>query len=310
MKVLYLSDTAPAARARSARPKGQDRGIDRTDYPFQSRWVDLSAGRMHYVDEGQGETILFVHGTPTWSLEWRHMIRAFAGAYRCIAPDLIGFGHSDRPREFAYTPEAHARVLAEFVERLNLSSVTLVVHDFGGPIGLPICLREPERVKRLVLLNTWMWSLEGDVTIERAGRLVGSPVGRFLYRWANVALRVLTPAAYADRSKLNPRIHKQYVDRFPDRWSREAVLWPLAQALLGSSDYFESLWWRRKALRGRPTLILWGMADRAFRPECLDRWTEALPAARIVELYNVGHWPHEEAPERVIRELQCFLAGT
>lgn len=118
--------------------------------------MDLAAGRMHYVDEGTGEPLLFVHGTPTWSFEWRHLILALAPTHRCIAVDHLGFGLSERPRSFPYTPAAHAQNLDEFVTRLDPEPFTLVVHDFGGPIGLPLCLRHPRRVKRLVLLNTWM----------------------------------------------------------------------------------------------------------------------------------------------------------
>jgi haloalkane dehalogenase len=270
--------------------------------------MELSAGRMHYVDEGSGEPLLFVHGTPTWSFEWRHLIRAFVPAHRSIAPDHIGFGLSDRPRNSAYTPEAHAENLAEFVEKLDPEPFTLIVHDYGGPIGLPICLRHPERVRRLILLNTWMWSFAGDRDMERKAWIAGGRIGRFLYQWANLSLRVITPYAYADRSKLTPQVHRQYLDRFPDRWSRGAVLWPLARALLGSSRYYASLWQERAKLRGRPALIVWGLKDPAFRPHQLARWREVLPSARVVALDDVGHWPHEEAPDRVINEIRDFLS--
>ena len=282
--------------------------VDRSLYPFTSKWLDLSTGRMHYVDEGTGEPLLFVHGTPTWSFEWRDMIRALSPTYRCIAPDHLGFGLSDRPRNFPYTPEAHAQNLAEFIQKLNPDPFTLVVHDYGGPIGLPICLEHPERVKRLALLNTWMWSFVGDRDMERKARIAGSGLGRLLYRWANFSLRVITPSAYGDRSKLTPQIHRQYLDRFPDHWSREAVLWRLAQSILGSSHYYDTLWQKREKLGGRPTLIIWGMKDSAFQPHQLARWREVLPSARVIELDNAGHWPHEEAPDRVIDEIRNFLA--
>jgi haloalkane dehalogenase len=284
--------------------------IDRTQYPFTSRWMDLPAGRIHYVDEGQGEPILFVHGTPTWSFEWRHLIRAFAATHRCIAPDHLGFGLSDRPRDALYTPEAHAERLAAFVERLEPGPFTLVVHDYGGPIGLPTFFRHPERVMRLVLVNTWMWSFAGDRDMEGKARMAGGPLGRFLYRYANLSLRVIMPTAYGDRRKLTPGIHRQYLERFPDGWSRAAVLWPLAHALLGSSAFYDSLWSERAKLSGRPALIVWGMKDPAFPPYQLARWREALPAARVAELPGAGHWPHEEEPERVVAELRTFLAGS
>src|SRR5690349_10562936 len=132
--------------------------LDRQAYPFTPRRLKLAAGTVSYLDEGRGDPLLFVHGTPTWSFEYRHLIRALAPRHRCIAPDHLGFGLSERPADLPYTPEAHARVLAEFVDKLGLGRFTLVVHDFGGPIGLPLALDHPERVRGLVLLNTWMWS--------------------------------------------------------------------------------------------------------------------------------------------------------
>jgi haloalkane dehalogenase len=298
--------------------------IDRTAYPFESRWIDLPDGRMHYVDQGAGEPIIFVHGTPTWSFEWRHLIRTLGTGRRCIAADHLGFGLSDRPvlpleaprrrgrgsqaPPYApYTPQWHAEHFEQFVTKLAPGRFTLAVHDFGGPIALPFCLRHPELVMRLVIINSWMWSFEGDADMQKKGRIAGSALGRFLYRWANFSLRVITPSAYADKRRLTPGIHRMYLDRFPDRWSREAVLWTLARSLLDSSGYYETLWQQRDALRGRPALIVWGMKDTAFRPHLLARWRDALPSATVAEIADAGHWPHEEQAEEVVAVFQQFL---
>ena len=282
--------------------------VDRNLYPFQDRWIKLTPGIMHYVDEGEGsETLLFVHGTPSWSFEWRRVISGLSADYRCVAPDLIGFGMSERPADFAYTPEAHAEVFQEFVQKLDLRDVTLVVHDFGGPIALPVCLEDSARVKRLVIINTWMWSLKGERDIERAAFIVGNRFGRFLYEWANFSLRLLMPAAYADKRKLTKEIHRQYLDRFSDRRARGKVLWTLAKSLLGSTAFYESLWEQREKLKNRPALILWGMKDAAFKPHYLERWKKILPDAKIVELENAGHWAQEEEPEKVIESLRSFM---
>jgi haloalkane dehalogenase len=284
--------------------------IDRAEYPFTSRWLATPHGRMHYVDEGAGEPILFVHGTPTWSFEWRHVIRALAPRWRCIAPDHLGFGLSDRPSDVPYTPQAHAANLGRFVDALDLDELTLVVHDYGGPIGLPLAVERPERVKRLVIINSWMWSFTGDREMERAARMAGGAIGRFLYRYANASLRLIMPKAYGDRRKLTAAIHRQYLDRFPDFWSRGAVLWPLARALLGSDAFYRSLWERRAPLAGIPALVIWGMKDSAFRPHQLARWRSALPHARVLELAESGHWPHEEQPEQVVVAIRDFLVST
>ena len=262
---------------------------------------------MHYVDEGAGPAVVFVHGTPTWSFEWRHVIRALSPQFRCIAADHLGFGLSERPTEAPYTPEWHAANFAEFVERVGLPPFTLVVHDFGGPIALPFALDHPERVVRVVVVNSWMWSFTDDPDMRRKAAIAGSAFSGVLYRWANLSLRVILPSAYGDRRKLTPEIHRQYLDRFPDRRSRGAVLWTLARSLLGSSAHFEALWARRTRLSDRPALVVWGMRDSAFRPHQLARWREALPHARVVEIAEAGHWPHEEAPDRVIAAIRDFL---
>jgi haloalkane dehalogenase len=126
--------------------------LDREAYPFRSRWTHSAGSRLHYVDEGNGDAVLFVHGTPTWSFEFRHLITALAPTYRCIALDHLGFGLSDRPRRVDYSPKAHAERLA-FVSDLHLDRFTLVVHDYGGPIGLPLAFSTPSPVQRLVLIT-------------------------------------------------------------------------------------------------------------------------------------------------------------
>jgi haloalkane dehalogenase len=295
--------------ARDAPATDPSAWLDREAYPFQSRFFEVAPGRrVHYIDEGEGEILLFVHGTPTWSFEWRECIRVLARTHRCVALDHLGFGLSDRPRDFAYTPEAHADVLRSFVDRLGLTGITLIVHDFGGPIGLPLALDEPSAIRRLVLLNTWMWSFADDLEMTRKAKLAGGRLGRFLYRYANLSLRVIMPSAYDDRHKLTRGIHAQYLAPFRDVDARGRVLWRLAHALLASGEYYDSLWRRREQLRGIPALIIWGVKDPAFPPSLVARWRTALPYAGVVEL-PVGHWPQEEAPEQVTRALQAFLAS-
>lgn len=284
--------------------------LDTAAYPFTHRFADVGPGRMHYVDEGSGAPILFVHGTPTWSFEYRHLVKALSPRYRCVAPDHLGFGLSDRPAadRFGYTPEAHAETLATLVEALDLRDLTLVVHDFGGPIALPLALRPEGRVKRLVVLNSWMWSFEDDARMVKQARIVGGGLGRFLYGWLNFSLRVLLPSVWGDRRTLTKHIHRQYLEPFRDRAAREDVLWALARSLLGSSAHYRSLWERRAALEALPSLVLWGMKDTAFPPTLLERWRTALPRAQFKELPAAGHWPHEEAPDEVARAIGDFLS--
>ena len=269
--------------------------------------VALTAGRMHYVDEGRGPVILFVHGTPTNSYEYRHLIAALKDRFRCVAVDHLGFGRSERPDGFPYTPEAHAEVLREFVERLGLDRFTLVLHDFGGPIGLPLTFAPASRAERLILMNTWAWPIDDDPKMARGARFIGGAMGRFLYRYANASLRLIMPSAYGDRRKLTKDIHAQYLDVFRDRDARVLVLHALAKSLLGSRAYYQSLLDRLPGLRRVPTLIVWGMKDSAFQPYQLERWRTLLPEAEVAAIEGAGHWPHEEEPALVVAAIERFL---
>ncbi|HKO53803.1 MAG TPA: alpha/beta fold hydrolase [Polyangiaceae bacterium] len=283
--------------------------LDRTVYPFVPRFLQLAAGRVHYVDEGKGESepIVFVHGTPSWSFEYRHLIRELSASRRCIAYDHLGFGLSERPSAFGYRPEDHARVFAEFVAALGLERFTLVVHDFGGPIALPFAEAHPERIARLVVLNSFMWPIDDPKLVQQA-RLAGSRLGRLLYRYLNFSLRVLMPFGYGDKRRLTPRVHAQYLAPFRARAARETVLWALARSLLGSHVHYAELWSNRERLAAIPSLVLWGTRDRFFPGDYLERWRQALPLSRVEPLSDAGHWPQEECPELVLKALLGFLA--
>src|SRR6266568_2967426 len=209
---------------------------------------------MHYVDEGQGPAIVFVHGTPDWSFVWRHLIKALSPQYRCIAPDNLGFGLSDKPRDASYAPAEQAANLRQLIEHLGLRDVALVLHDFGGPFGLSYALDSPANVKSLVLLNTWMWSLRGDPHYERFGRLFGGALGRFLYLRLNFPVRVIMKHAILDRTRFPRRIQKQYARPFGSAAERVATH-AYARALLGAGEWYNGLWRRRERIHDIPALI-------------------------------------------------------
>lgn len=130
--------------------------LDTDLYPFAPRTFATQYGAMNYLDEGSGLPAVMVHGTPTWSFLYRHFVKALSGRYRCVVPDHLGFGLSDRPKGFPFTPRAHAANLTALLDHLDLKEYTLVVHDYGGPIGLASALKHPERVRALVIINTWL----------------------------------------------------------------------------------------------------------------------------------------------------------
>jgi pimeloyl-ACP methyl ester carboxylesterase len=272
---------------------------------FESRYVELPDGRMHYLDQGSGPAVVMVHGTPTSSFLYRKLIPPVAQTHRVIAVDHLGFGRSDKPAGADYRPAAHARRLEELVERLGLKNIVVVVHDFGGPIGLSYAIQHADNVRGLVLFNTWMWSLAGTPA-ERISRLFSGSIGRFLYTRLNFSPRVILKAAFADKRRLTKEAHRRYMDAFPTPAERVAP-WILARELIGSTEWYDGLWQRRDRIAGKPALVLWGMKDPAFKPDDLARWRQVLTNARVVEFAAAGHFVQEEAPEEAAARMLEFL---
>lgn len=288
--------------------------LDREQWPWTPRPLALSDGVQHAVIEGEGDTVIFVHGTPTWSFEWRHVIRALVPTYRVVAVDHLGFGLSERPADADYAPEAHARRFRDVIAQVAPEGkLSLVVHDFGGPIALDWALDHPERLAHLVIVNSFAWAPSSDRAMRRPARLIGGRLGRLAYRHLNFSQRVIMPSAFADKRRLTSAIHAQYLSVFPDADSRERVLFALARSLVSSEAFFSSLEQRMVAqgdsLAMVPTTLMWGMRDPAFGVDALKRWRRLLPHAQPKAFEDAGHWPHEEVPDAFVRVLRESLAG-
>lgn len=272
--------------------------LNRSLYPFASRHFDSADGRMHYVDEGErgGEPVVFVHGTPTWSFLYRRLIVQLAPRHRAIAVDHLGFGLSEKPPAAPYEPHDHAHRLVALLDSLDLSGITLVVHDFGGPIGLAAALERPDRIARLVLLNTWMWSVADDPAIARGARVAGSWIGRWLYQQLNFPVKSLMPKVMGDRSVLTPEIHRHYAAPLATPEERLGA-WMFARALLGAGPWFERLWAQRGRLSSVPMLLLWGLKDPTFGLRYLERWRREFPEAHTLTFPSSGHFVPEEVTD-------------
>jgi haloalkane dehalogenase len=279
--------------------------VDREQYPFEPRSLNVGAGTMCYVDEGAGPSIVMVHGTPTWSFLYRDLIKAFRDRYRCVAPDHLGFGLSDKPAVASYRPEDQAKRLLRLIDTLGLKDITLMVHDFGGPIGLSYAIERPANVKRLVLFNTWMWSFKGDRQYEWIGRALSGRLGRFLYEHWAFSLNVMFRRAMADKRRYTSAVHAQYQGPLRDPAARHAT-WIYAREVLGSGAWYGTLWQRRDRLARMPALLVWGMKDPAFA-KFLPRWRAALPNAEVLALPGVGHAPMEEAAAEIVPIISRFL---
>lgn len=175
------------------------------------------------------------------------------------------------------------------------------MHDFGGPIGLPLALDRSDRVRKVVVLNSWMWPFGGQPEVKRIDRLVRSGLGRWLYLSYNFSPRVLLPSSLGDKRRLTPALHAHYLAPFPTPHDR-AALYALARELGGGDATFDALWQRRGELT-QPLSIVWGEADPAFGPEHLARWREAFPTAKVKTLPGIGHFVAEEAPHEVVQAI-------
>ena len=275
--------------------------VDRREYPFEPRALDVEGGRLSYVDEGEGAPIVMVHGTPTWSFLYRHLIRDLSPRYRCVAPDHLGFGLSDRPPGWSYRPEDQARNLARLIETLGLKDLTLVVHDYGGPIGLAYALDHPENVRRLVLFNTWMWSFAGDRSVEWVAWILGGRLGRYLYERHGFSVRVMLRYAVADRRRYTRAVERQYLAALDGH-----ATWVYAREILGSSAWYDGLWRRRDRIARTRAILIWGMRDPAFA-RYLPRWREVFEQAEVVQLADCGHAPPEERAPESLPFLTRFL---
>lgn len=260
---------------------------------------------MHYVDEGAGEVILFIHGTPTWSFLYRDYVRELSQNHRCIAIDHLGFGLSGLPGNDLGRPEDHAVNLSEFIVKLNLTAITLVVHDFGGPIGLSAGIAHADRIKQIVLFNTWLWATNQEKSVQKIDQTVNSWLGRVLYLSLNLSPKVLLKQGFSDKKKLSKHVHKHYVKPFPSKESR----WPLlriAQALAGSSDWYKHLWDQLDKLEGKKWLILWGTKDKFLKTNYLQKWRDRLPDSACKE-FDCGHFVQEECTKESIAEIAQFM---
>lgn len=193
-------------------------------YPFESKFFTTQSGQeMHYVDEGSGDPIVFVHGNPAWSFEFRHLISGLRYGFRCVAPDHIGFGLSSRSgRSGDHHPKSHAKRFAALIEHLDLRDLTLFVNDWGGPIGLDFARRRPDRVKSLVICNTWCWPVGEDFHFKSFSFLMSSRIGQYLIRHHNIFVNRVMPMAVGDRTVLTPEVMAHYRNALPSPAARAA----------------------------------------------------------------------------------------
>ncbi|NEW40828.1 haloalkane dehalogenase [Nocardia cyriacigeorgica] len=264
-------------------------------YPFDSRWFDSSVGRVHYIDEGAGPTILFCHGAPAWSFLYRHIVKELRDRYRCVAVDNLGFGLSARPAGFGYTIAEHTAVLAELIDHLQLDDFIVMGQDWGGPIGLGAVVPRADRVRGIVLGNTVFWPIEAMANRAFSVIMSSGPMQRRILERNLLIERVLL-------SELGSKLSAAEADHY-------RMVQPTAEARCGLAATPEQIRAARPLLdqlardvpaelADKPALLVWGMRDMVFRPNaCIPRMRAAFTDVEVVELPRAGHFIQEHEPE-------------
>ncbi len=288
----------------------------REEYPWQGKYLDVGGGvRMHYLDEGQGDVLVMLHGNPTWSFFWRHLVKAFSGKYRVIVPDHVGCGLSDKPGDAAYSYRLDRRVddVEKLLAHLGISDkVTLVLHDWGGMIGMAYASRKPERIARLVVLNTAGFGLpEGRTLPWQIGLVRYAPFFPVPVRGFNAFSRGALLTCSTKPERLTPTIRAAYLAPY-DSWAHRIAVQRFVEDIpLKAGD---PSWATVKAVAdglGRfdatPTLICWGEQDFVFDDAFLSEWRRRLPKAEVHTFPDAGHYVLEDAHERIAPLVQRFL---
>jgi haloalkane dehalogenase len=279
-----------------------------------NHFLDLNGLRYHYVDEGHGDPVVMVHGNPTWSFYYRDLIKALKGDYRCIAPDHVGCGLSDKPDDshYDYTLSRRADDLEALLDHLGLQeNITLVLHDWGGMIGMTYAHRHPERIKRLIILNTAAFHLPASKPFPWALWLCRTPLlGPLLVRGLN-AFCLTAARVGRQRQPLSPEARAGLLAPYDSWQNRIAILRFVQDIPLRKGDRCYDLVSEVQDGLARfpdvPMLICWGERDFVFDHHFLDEWMRRFPKAEVHRLPDAGHYVLEDAIEQIVPLVRDFL---
>ncbi len=274
-------------------------------YPFESHFAELGGTSVHYVDEGSGPPLLLLHGNPTWSFLYRDLIKALRDRYRCIAPDHPGFGLSRAAPGYGFTPAEHADVLERLILELDLNEITMMVQDWGGPIGFGAATRQPDRFAAFVIGNTWAWP-KSDPGTQSFSRFLGGPIGGYLILRRNFFVEKIIPGN-VKRRKLPQAVMDAYRGPFPTPSSRRPMhVFP--REILRSRPFLAEVERGLSGLADRPALIVWPTRDIAFREPERRRWEQLFPNHRTVMLEGAGHYIQEDSPEEIVAAIRDWAS--
>jgi len=283
----------------------------RTLYPFASHEIRLDGLRYHYLDEGQGEPLLLVHGNPTWSFYWRELVKGLRGRYRLIVPDHIGCGLSDKPQDYEYRLARHVGNLRQLISHLRLDRITLLAHDWGGAIGLGAAVAQPDRFSRFVLFNTAAFRSPDMPWRIRACRI--PLLGRLAVQGLNGFARAAVSMAVEKRERMTAEVKAGLLAPY-DCWRHRIATHRFVLDIPMSPEHpsYQTLFGieqKLALLRERPMKFIWGMRDWCFTPAFLERFMEFFPDAEVERLEDAGHYVIEDAYERIVPSVGRFLAA-
>ena len=289
--------------------------VDRDIYPFEGRYLDRDGLRLHYLDEGSGPPVVMVHGNPSWSIYYRKLVLALRGSHRCIVPDHMGCGLSDKPGDDRYTYTLQSRVddlSALIAATVPVGKITLVVHDWGGMIGMAWATAHPERIDRLVILNTAAFHNPRGTKVPLPLWLArNTAVGGFLVRRLNAFAR--GALSMAVRRPMSAALRAAYLAPYDTPANRIATLRFVQDIPLKPGDPAWAVVSATEAglaaLANKPALICWGMKDFVFDPAFLQVWRKHLPDAQVHEFADGGHYILEDEGDEIATLVRRFLGA-
>ena len=276
---------------------------DRRLFPFESKWFQCAAGPVHYVDEGSGPPILFLHGNPTWSFLYRGIIIRLRKRFRCIAVDYPGFGLSAHPENYGYTPQEHAEVVAALVRHLDLKNLTIMGQEWGGTIGMRVAVDELPRLRALVMGNTWYWPLDSWQMKAFAYVMSAAPLQNQILR-RNLFVEKIIPLGV--KYPLADEVLHHYREPFPTAKSRVGVA-EFPRQLMEASDWLADLSDEvSETLANVPLLLTWGLEDVAFPRHFMERFRQDFNLASVHRL-DAKHFIQEDQPGEIATAIEAFL---
>lgn len=285
-------------------------------YPFKNNFLDLNGLQYHYLDEGNGDPVVMVHGNPSWSFYYRDLAKSLREHYRVIVPDHIGCGLSDKPGDDAYSYTLKQRVddLESLLDQLEVRSrITLVVHDWGGMIGMAYASRHPERIERLVILNTAAFHLPAGKAFPLALKICrNTAFGAFLVQQLNM-FALLAARVGCKRNPMPPEIRGAYCAPYDTPANRIATLRFVQDIPLKPEDpgyaLISEIECGLERFANLPMMICWGLKDFVFDAHFLNEWQRRFPHAEVHAFADCGHYILEDAKDEVIPLIAQFLAA-